>query len=93
MKFCILTFGCQMNASDSIWLARSLKAIGWQEVPEDQAQILVVNTCSVREKAEQKVYSQLGRLVRHLERDKSVFCAIGGCLAQQVGTSLWDRFP
>ncbi|WP_173081936.1 tRNA (N6-isopentenyl adenosine(37)-C2)-methylthiotransferase MiaB [Fundidesulfovibrio magnetotacticus] len=93
MKFHVITFGCQMNVADSGWLGRSLTAMGWEEVPEDEARVFVVNTCSVREKPELKLYSQLGRLAAHLERDPSVFCAVGGCVAQQVGTSLWNRFP
>lgn len=93
MKFHILTFGCQMNAADSGWLARALAAQGWEEAPEDQASVFILNTCSVREKPELKVYSQLGRLAAHLRRDPAAFCAVGGCVAQQVGEGLWDRFP
>ncbi len=93
MKFHVLTFGCQMNAADSGWLGRSLEGLGWEQVPAGEAQVYVVNTCSVRDKPEQKVYSLLGRLSEHLERDPSIFCAVGGCVAQQVGTKLWNRFP
>jgi len=93
MKFHVITFGCQMNAADSGWLARSLAAMGWEEAPADEARVFVVNTCSVREKPELKVYSQLGRLAAHLERDPEVFVAVGGCVAQQLGESLWNRFP
>jgi len=93
MKFHVITFGCQMNAADSGWLTRSLIARGWEEAPLDEARVYVVNTCSVREKPELKLYSQLGRLAAQLERDPSVFCAVGGCVAQQVGESLWNRFP
>jgi tRNA-2-methylthio-N6-dimethylallyladenosine synthase len=93
MKFHVITFGCQMNAADSGWLGRSLRALGWEEVPEDSAQVYIINTCSVREKPEQKVYSLLGRLSAHLDRDPDMFCAVGGCVAQQVGTKLWNRFP
>lgn len=93
MKFHVLTFGCQMNAADSGWLGRSLTRMGWEETPEDEAQVYIVNTCSVREKPEQKVYSLLGRLSAHLDRDPDMFCAVGGCVAQQMGTKLWNRFP
>ena len=93
MHFHVLTFGCQMNAADSSWLSRTLSAMGWTEVPEDQARVFIVNTCSVRDKPEQKVYSLLGRLREHLKRDPGIFCAVGGCVAQQVGEKLWDRFP
>lgn len=93
MKFHVLTFGCQMNAADSGWLGRSLSLMGWEEAPLDQAQVYVVNTCSVRDKPEQKVYSLLGRLADQLKRDPGVFCAVGGCVAQQIGEKLWNRFP
>ncbi|MFZ5428084.1 MAG: tRNA (N6-isopentenyl adenosine(37)-C2)-methylthiotransferase MiaB [Thermodesulfobacteriota bacterium] len=93
MKFHVLTFGCQMNAADSGWLGRSLVQMGWEEVPEDQARVYIVNTCSVRDKPEQKVYSLLGRIAAHQKRDPSMFCAVGGCVAQQVGSRLWNRFP
>ncbi|GAB6039080.1 tRNA (N6-isopentenyl adenosine(37)-C2)-methylthiotransferase MiaB [Fundidesulfovibrio butyratiphilus] len=93
MKFHIFTFGCQMNAADSDWLARSLTGLGWSEADESEARVYILNTCSVRDKPEQKVYSQLGRLARHLAREPEMFCAVGGCVAQQVGEGLWDRFP
>ncbi len=93
MKFHVITFGCQMNVADSGWLGRALAAMGWEEVAEEEAQVFIVNTCSVREKPEQKLYSQLGRLAAHVRRDPSVFCAVGGCVAQQLGAALWGRFP
>ncbi|MDO9633214.1 MAG: hypothetical protein Q7I92_15045, partial [Humidesulfovibrio sp.] len=61
--FHIVTFGCQMNVGDSDWLARALVSRGWRQVAEEDAWLFVVNTCSVRDKPEQKVYSELGRLV------------------------------
>lgn len=93
MKFHVLTFGCQMNAADSGWLGRSLTRMGWEETPEDEARVYIINTCSVRDKPEQKVYSLLGRLSAHLDRDPGMFCAVGGCVAQQMGAKLWNRFP
>lgn len=93
MKFHITTFGCQMNVHDSEWLARALESRGWEAADEDEAQVYVVNTCSVREKPEQKVYSELGRIAAHLERDENVFAAVGGCVAQQVGRGFFERFP
>ena len=92
MKFHVLTFGCQMNAADSGWLGRSLTAMGWVSSPVDEAQAYIINTCSVREKPEQKLYSLLGRLAERLESQPDMFCAVGGCVAQQVGTKLWNRF-
>ena len=60
--FHMITFGCQMNVCDSQWLEQSLSLRGWNLVPEEEAEVIVINTCSVREKPEQKVYSLLGRL-------------------------------
>ncbi len=93
MNFHIISFGCQMNANDSDWLVRALESRGWTEAPEDQARVFIVNTCSVRDKPEQKVYSLLGRLEQHARRDANVFAAVGGCVAQQVGRGFFERFP
>lgn len=92
MKFHVITFGCQMNVADSGWLTRSLVSMGWESVSLDEAQVYIVNTCSVREKPELKLYSQLGRLAEQLERDPAAFVAVGGCVAQQLGPKLWNRF-
>lgn len=93
MKFHIVTFGCQMNVHDSEWLARALESRGWEEADEEVAQVYILNTCSVREKPEQKVYSELGRIGAHLKRDETVFAAVGGCVAQQIGRGFFERFP
>lgn len=93
MRFHILTFGCQMNVADSDWLSQALVSRGWNPVPEEEAQVFLVTTCSVREKPEQKVYSLLGRLKGYADRDPSVFVGVGGCVAQQIGEEFWNRFP
>ena len=93
MRFHILTFGCQMNVADSDWLSQALVSRGWTESAEDDAQIFLVTTCSVREKPEQKVYSLLGRLKGYADRDPAVFVGVGGCVAQQIGEEFWNRFP
>ena len=93
MKFHITTFGCQMNVHDSQWLARALESRGWEETGDEDAQVYILNTCSVRDKPEQKVYSELGRVAAHLGRDENVFAAVGGCVAQQVGRGFFERFP
>nr|WP_321257395.1 tRNA (N6-isopentenyl adenosine(37)-C2)-methylthiotransferase MiaB [uncultured Pseudodesulfovibrio sp.] len=93
MKFHITTFGCQMNVHDSQWLNRALESRGWVETDETDAQVFILNTCSVRDKPEQKVYSELGRIAAHVKRDENVFAAVGGCVAQQVGKGFFDRFP
>lgn len=91
--FHIITFGCQMNVGDSDWLARALAARGWRQTPEEDAWLFVVNTCSVRDKPEQKVYSELGRLAMHLRGKPGLMAAVGGCVAQQIGRGFFDRFP
>jgi len=92
MKFHILTFGCQMNVGDSQWIARALRWRGWEEASEAEAQAILVNTCSVRDKPEQKVYSLLGRLAP-MVRKTGALVAVGGCVAQQIGVGFWKRFP
>lgn len=88
-----MTFGCQMNVNDSDWLARSLSAMGFEESPFEDARIIILNTCSVRDKPENKVYTELGR-IRLLAREhpeRGIFACVGGCVAQQVGTRLFHR--
>lgn len=92
-RFHILPFGCQMNVADADWLAQALIAQGWSRGTEKTADVLVVMTCSVREKPEQKVYSLLGRIKDVVQRRPGVFVAVGGCVAQQIGEALWQRFP
>lgn len=92
-SFHIITFGCQMNVLDSRWLGRSLRARGWEETDEERARVFIINTCSVREKPEQKVYSLIGRLERLKERRPDAFGAVGGCVAQQLGAEMLERFP
>ncbi|MBA4356741.1 MAG: tRNA (N6-isopentenyl adenosine(37)-C2)-methylthiotransferase MiaB [Desulfovibrio sp.] len=91
--FHIVTFGCQMNANDSDWLARALVSRGWRQVPEGQAGLYVLNTCSVRDKPEQKVYSELGRLDTYRKARPGLTAAVGGCVAQQIGAGFFERFP
>ena len=93
--FTIQTFGCQMNANDSDWLARSLMRQGHVPGSFKDANLHIINTCSVRDKPEQKVYSELGRIAHHAKisgREDIIVC-VGGCVAQQVGASLGKRFP
>ncbi len=91
--FHIVTFGCQMNVGDSDWLARALVSRGWRQVAEDEAWLFVLNTCSVRDKPEQKVYSELGRLAAHGRKKPGLMAAVGGCVAQQIGRGFFARFP
>jgi len=92
-KYYIRTFGCQMNEYDSARIAEVLAHDGAAEPaarPED-ADLIVFNTCSVREKAQEKVFADLGR-VRHLKRaNPALMIAVGGCVASQEGEAIVRR--
>jgi tRNA-2-methylthio-N6-dimethylallyladenosine synthase len=91
----IITFGCQMNEHDSERMAGILEAQGFtQAAGPDDADMVVLNTCSIREKAEQKFYSELGRLSHadSLSGRKRVI-AVAGCIAQQEGKRIISRSP
>lgn len=92
--FHIRTYGCQMNVHDSDKLANLLYHSGLEAAPApDQADILVINTCSIRDKAENQLYSDLGALRDWKEAAPARVIGVGGCVAQQVGDSLLKRFP
>jgi tRNA-2-methylthio-N6-dimethylallyladenosine synthase len=91
----VKTFGCQMNEYDSARMVDVLRESHGLEITEDpaQADVVLLNTCSVREKAEDKVYSQLG-LWRELKRQKpSLIVGVGGCVASQEGDGIVKRAP
>ena len=94
-KVYIKTFGCQMNEYDSDKMADVLHAADGMEStdnPED-ADVILLNTCSVREKAQEKVFHQLGRW-KHLKQLKpDLLIGVGGCVASQEGTGIIDRAP
>ena len=93
-RFRIRTYGCQMNVHDSEKVANLLLHAGWEEAPsEDAAELLVINTCSVRAKAENKLYSDLGALRAWKKAEAGRLLAVGGCVAQQEGDTLLRRFP
>jgi len=92
-KVFIKTFGCQMNEYDSDKMADVLAAAEGYEPTTDveQADLILFNTCSVREKAQEKVFSDLGR-VKHLKA-KGVMIGVGGCVASQEGAAIIERAP
>ena len=94
-KLYIRTFGCQMNEYDSAKMADVLagsQADGIETTDDPlQADIVLFNTCSVREKAQEKVFSDLGR-VKHL-KSKGVLIGVGGCVASQEGDGIVKRAP
>ncbi len=94
LRFYVQTFGCQMNDHDSGVLARLLEEAGHLEVARpDEADLIVVNTCAIREKAEQKLFSQLGRYRLLKDRRPDLTIAVGGCVAQDAGCRLFRRAP
>ena len=92
-KVFIRTFGCQMNEYDSQKMSDVLGAAQGYEPTDDveQADLILFNTCSVREKAQEKVFSDLGR-VKHL-KEKGVLIGVGGCVASQEGDAIIARAP
>jgi tRNA-2-methylthio-N6-dimethylallyladenosine synthase len=92
-KVFIKTFGCQMNEYDSDKMADVMGAAQGYEPTQnvDEADLILFNTCSVREKAQEKVFSDLGR-VKHLKR-KGVLIGVGGCVASQEGAAIIERAP
>ncbi len=92
-KVFIRTFGCQMNEYDSDKMVDVLRAdAGYETVSDpEQADLILFNTCSVREKAQEKVFSDLGR-VKHLKR-RGVLIGVGGCVASQEGSAIVERAP
>jgi len=93
-KLFIRTFGCQMNVHDSEQLAELLRGSGYESTDSaKEADLILVNTCSIRDKAEQKVYSQLGRY-RHLKKERPCLrLGVCGCVAQQQGVHLLEKIP
>ena len=91
--FFIETWGCQMNDLDSQRLSGSLKLRGWQRVDDERnASLILLNTCSIREKAENKVFSRLGEL-RELKLERDLQIGVCGCVAQQEGERILARAP
>jgi tRNA-2-methylthio-N6-dimethylallyladenosine synthase len=93
-KYYIQTFGCQMNVHDSEQIAALLTSAGYERTNNAvSADYIILNTCSIREKAAQKAYSQLGRF-RGLKRKNSrLVIGVGGCLAQQWGEKFFKKAP
>ena len=94
-KLFIKTFGCQMNEYDSEKMADVLRESHGYELTEDagEADLLLVNTCSIREKAQEKVFSELGRWRPFKERRDDVLIGVGGCVASQEGEGITRRAP
>ncbi|MDB9375235.1 tRNA (N6-isopentenyl adenosine(37)-C2)-methylthiotransferase MiaB [Nodularia sphaerocarpa] len=90
----IITFGCQMNKADSERMAGILEDMGfkWSEDPND-ADLILYNTCTIRDNAEHKVYSYLGRQAKRKQQEPGLTLIVAGCVAQQEGEALLRRVP
>ena len=88
------TIGCQMNVYDSEQIAMRLAALGYQQTSSlETADLVIVNTCTIRAKAEQKAFSFLGRLARLKKKKPGLISAVGGCVAQQEGEKIFMLVP
>ncbi|MEJ2220411.1 MAG: tRNA (N6-isopentenyl adenosine(37)-C2)-methylthiotransferase MiaB [Desulfobacterales bacterium] len=88
------TIGCQMNVYDSEQIAMRLATLGYAQTESmAQADVIIVNTCTVRAKAEQKAFSMLGRFARMKRDKKRLIIGVGGCVAQQQGEKILERMP
>jgi tRNA-2-methylthio-N6-dimethylallyladenosine synthase len=93
-KLYIQTYGCQMNQYDSDRIAQVMARAGYDQTDRiDAADLILLNTCSVRDKAEQKVYSALGSWKEFKDYRDGVMIGVGGCVAQQEGDNLLKRVP
>ena len=93
-NFYLETFGCQMNVVDSERIADMLTQIGYQQVDDSKlADLVLLNTCSVRDKAERRVYGHLGRFKSLKKKNPGLIVGVGGCVAQQEGERLLENIP
>jgi tRNA-2-methylthio-N6-dimethylallyladenosine synthase len=93
-SYWITTFGCQMNKADSERMAGILEAMGYRAAAgEFEADLVLYNTCTIRDNAEQKVYSYLGRQAQRKRANPNLTLVVAGCVAQQEGEALLRRVP
>ncbi len=93
-RFYLETFGCQMNVVDSERIVALLEGVGYRQVAHAaDADLVLLNTCSIRDKAERKVYGHLGRFKPIKDENPSLIIGVGGCVAQQEGQRLLDKIP
>src|SRR6185295_3039805 len=91
-SYAIKTFGCQMNVHDSERMHEVLRGAGYAETEEPGgADVIVLNTCSVREKAEQKLRSEVGRLAKLKRSRRDLVLVVAGCVAQQEGERILSQ--
>ncbi|HYR51177.1 MAG TPA: tRNA (N6-isopentenyl adenosine(37)-C2)-methylthiotransferase MiaB [Candidatus Dormibacteraeota bacterium] len=93
-SFYIETYGCQMNVADSELMLGRLGQAGYRRVERaEEADVILVNTCAIREHAEQRIYGRLGELTRHKLRRPGVVLGVAGCMAQHLRGKLMERVP
>lgn len=93
-KYNIVTFGCQMNKADSERMAGVLENMGYEAAPDPNlADLVLYNTCTIRDNAEQKVYSYLGKQAKRKHQEPDLTLVVAGCVAQQEGEKLLRRVP
>jgi tRNA-2-methylthio-N6-dimethylallyladenosine synthase len=94
MKFFVRTYGCQMNVADSNEMSRHLQARGLVETQDpDDASVMLINTCTVRQHAEDRAFSEIGRLKRWKAKKSGRKVVVTGCAAERTKEYLEDRFP
>ncbi len=89
----VRTFGCQMNVHDSERITGLLEAAGYVRAEDGEPDLVVFNTCAVRENADNKLYGNLGQLVPAKKRNKDLQIAVGGCLAQKDQDTILEKAP
>ena len=93
-KVFIKTYGCQMNVYDTEKMVNLLCGVNYQITSDiKQADLILLNTCSIREKPEHKIYSILGRLKKLKDKNPDLILGVGGCVAQQEGEKLFEKSP
>lgn len=90
----IITYGCQMNVADSERMAHQLEEVGYMETADvDQADLIIINTCAVRENAEITTYGKIGELKKNKMKNPNLILAITGCMAQKNQADMFKKAP
>ena len=93
-SYYIYTYGCQMNTADSERLSHQLESVGYTPTEDvETADLILLNTCAVRENAETKVYGRIGELMRLKRKNKNLILAVTGCMAQKNQAEMFKRAP
>lgn len=93
-QYYTVTYGCQMNESDTERINGQLAELGYTEAPSmEEADIVILNTCSIRQNAEEKVYGKIGEIKRMKEKNPDLLVGIMGCMAQENKGKLISRMP